>query len=210
MTRQRHGQRCQTRDLATVRQPAPFACSLRSAVTTLAGLAALLAVAGCARAIPTTQGARATLSADHSYLVDQGGHALYLFKGDKKGESYCTDACASVWPPYETSGQPIAGTGVSRHMLTTTVRSDGRHQVTYAGVPLYYYAGDGGKRDQTSGEGISQFGADWYLVSSKDGASVESTGKSGGSSGVKGGGYAGSKGGKSKGTSSSSSTGSGY
>ncbi|MDQ6775080.1 MAG: hypothetical protein M3071_02420 [Actinomycetota bacterium] len=189
MTRSRHEHRCKTSDLAQVRHRMPFGRRPRSAVITLARLAAVLAVAGCARAIPTTQGAHATLSADHSYLVDQGGHALYLFKADKKAESYCTDACASVWPPYETSGQPTAGKGVSQRLLATIVRGDGGRQVTYAGMPLYYYAGDGGKRDQTSGEGISQFGADWYLVSSKDGASVESTSTGGGSSSSKGSGY---------------------
>ncbi len=128
--------------------------------------------------------------------MDEGGHALYLFKGDKKNESYCTSACASVWPPYETSRQPTAGKGVSQQLLATITREDGSRQVTYAGVPLYYYAGDGAKPDKTSGEGISQFGDDWYLVSSNDGASVESTGTGGGSSGSKGG-ASGTKGGAS-------------
>lgn len=160
----------------------------RTAAIALAGLAAAVAVAGCARAIPTTQGTHATLSADHYYLVDQGGHALYLFKGDHKRDSYCTDACESVWPPYETSGRPTAGHGVSQLLLATITRKDGGRQVTYAGVPLYFYAGDGATPDTTSGEGISQFGNDWYLVSAKDGAEVEPTAKGGESPGNKGGG----------------------
>jgi predicted lipoprotein with Yx(FWY)xxD motif len=66
-------------------------------------------------------------------------------------------------------------------MLGTITRDDGGRQVTYAGVPLYYYAGDGGKPDETSGEGIEQFGAAWYLVSPKNGAPVEFGNGGGGS-----------------------------
>lgn len=142
-------------------------------------------VAGCGRAIPISQGGPATISADKSatgtYLVDEGGHSLYLFAADQKGESYCSDACASVWPPYETSGQPMAGQGVSQKQLGTITRDDGGTQVTYAGVPLYYYAGDGGKADATYGEAIEQFGAEWYLVSPKDATPVELPSAGGGS-----------------------------
>jgi len=152
----------------------------------LAATAAVLAVAGCARAIPTSQGGPATVSADHSqagtYLVDESGHSLYLFEGDQNGRSACTDACASVWPPYETDGKPTAGSGVSQKKLGTITRSGGGTQVTYAGIPLYYYAGDGGKPDQTTGEGIEQFGAEWYLLSPKNGAPVEPGGAGGGGS----------------------------
>jgi predicted lipoprotein with Yx(FWY)xxD motif len=160
----------------------------KRALIVLAAAAALVAVAGCSRAIPSSQGGTATVSADHSalgtYLEDESGHVLYLFEGDERGESYCTDACASVWPPYETSGQPKAGPGVSQKKLGTISRDDGGTQVTYGGVPLYYYAGDGGKPDETTGEGIEQFGAEWYLVSPKNAAPVEegSDGTSGGES----------------------------
>jgi predicted lipoprotein with Yx(FWY)xxD motif len=158
----------------------------------LLAVASMIAAAGCARAIPTSQGGAATVSADHSqlgiYLEDESGHALYLFGKDEEGESYCTDACASVWPPYETSAQPMAGPGVSQKKLGTISRDDGGTQVTYAGVPLYYYAGDGGKPDETKGEGVEQFGAEWYLVSPKNGAPVEPAGEEGGSSESRGGG----------------------
>jgi predicted lipoprotein with Yx(FWY)xxD motif len=119
-------------------------------------------------------------------LEDESGHALYLFEKDEKGESYCTGACESVWPPYETSSQPEAGPGVSQKKLGTITRDDGGNQVTYATIPLYYYAGDGGKPDQTKGQGIEQFGAEWYLVSPKDGSPVESESEEGGGSGSDG------------------------
>lgn len=153
-----------------------------------AGVAALTfaaGAAGCGAAIPSSNGGPTTVSADQSdigtYLEDQGGHALYLFEADDKGESYCNGACASVWPPYETNGQPMAGSGVKQSNLGTITRDDGATQITYMGEPLYYYAGDGSKPDETNGESIEQFGAEWYLVSPQNGAPVEE--ESGGSSG---------------------------
>lgn len=185
MARQPSATRCKTGDLAHAGRQATLAPRPPRAVGAVVGIVAVLAVAGCARAIPTTQGGPATVTADQSangtYLVDEGGHALYLFTRDKKGESYCSDACASVWPPYETTGRPTAGKGVSPRMLGTIAREDGGRQITYAGSPLYYYAGDGGKPDKTSGEAIEQFGAEWYLVSAKDGAPAESDSRAGGS-----------------------------
>jgi predicted lipoprotein with Yx(FWY)xxD motif len=127
------------------------------------------------------------VKADHSnfgtYLEDESGHGLYLFERDEKNESYCSDACESVWPPYETSDQPTAGPGVSQDKLGTITRDDGGTQITYNGEPLYYYAGDGGEPDQTKGEGIEQFGAEWYLVSPKAGAPVEEESEGKGSEG---------------------------
>jgi predicted lipoprotein with Yx(FWY)xxD motif len=37
-------------------------------------------------------------------------------------------------------------------------------QVTYNGHPLYYYYGDT-KSGDTKGEGLTAFGAGWYVVS---------------------------------------------
>jgi hypothetical protein len=46
-----------------------------------------------------------------------------------------------------------------------------RRQVTYAGHPLYTFVGDNA-RGQTSGEGLTNFGAEWYAVAA-NGRSVE-------------------------------------
>jgi predicted lipoprotein with Yx(FWY)xxD motif len=37
--------------------------------------------------------------------------------------------------------------------------------VTYHGHPLYYYAGDSQPGD-TTGQGLNQFGAKWYVLAS--------------------------------------------
>ena len=44
-----------------------------------------------------------------------------------------------------------------------TIPGDGGAQVTYHGHPLYYYAGDRRPGD-TTGQGLDQFGARWFVV----------------------------------------------
>jgi predicted lipoprotein with Yx(FWY)xxD motif len=97
------------------------------------------------------------------FLVDSKGRTLYLFVADTGTSSTCSSACAGAWPPLTTKGKPAAGSGVNASLLGTTKRSDGTLEVTYAGHPLYYYAGDTGA-GQTTGQALSQFGAPWYVV----------------------------------------------
>jgi hypothetical protein len=56
-------------------------------------------------------------------------------------------------------------------MLGTISRSDGTKQVTYAGHPLYFYAGDSAA-GQTNGQGINSFGGIWGVVSASSGQLV--------------------------------------
>jgi predicted lipoprotein with Yx(FWY)xxD motif len=97
-------------------------------------------------------------------LVDGNGRALYLFEADRGTSSSCYDACAGVWPPLTTSGTPVAGAGVTQSLLTTTTRNDGSAEVVYNGHPLYYFISDKQAGD-TTGQGLSSFGADWYVLS---------------------------------------------
>lgn len=99
-------------------------------------------------------------------LVDGEGRTVYLFEKDQGGKSSCSGACAAVWPPVTTTGTPHAGTDAKASKLGTTTRSDGKKQVTYGGHPLYYYAPDGGVKGSAKGQGLTQFGAGWYVVSS--------------------------------------------
>lgn len=175
---------------------------LHAVVVGALGLA--FVAAGCGGAIPSSDGGPATLkmsSSSHGrFLVDAQGHSLYLFQKDEGGESYCTGACAAVWPPLETAAMPHAGTGVDSAALGTIKRSDGDMQVTYHGHPLYYYAADASTAGKTKGEDAVQFGSGWYLVgasgkpvesasgsSSKSNYSGTNNGNSGSKSG--GGGY---------------------
>ena len=127
-----------------------------------------LVAAGCGGAIPSSNGGSAMLKTTQTsagrFLVDGQGHTLYLFDKDEDGESYCTGACAAVWPPFETDSTPRAATGVAGDALGTVERDDGDRQVTYHGHPLYYYAADASTPGRTKGEEADQFGAEWYLV----------------------------------------------
>ena len=161
---------------------------LHAVVVGALGLA--LFAAGCGGAIPSSDGGPATVrlagSTDGRFLVDSRGHSVYLFEKDEGNESYCSGACAAVWPPLETSTAPHAGAGVDDAALGTIKRSDGDMQVTYHGHPLYYYAADASTPGKTKGEDIEQFGDGWYLVGAH-GQPVESDSDSG--SNGEGGGY---------------------
>jgi predicted lipoprotein with Yx(FWY)xxD motif len=96
-------------------------------------------------------------------LVDAKGRTLYLFRKDKRRKSRCSGACAANWPPLMTKGHPRAGAGVVASRLGSIRRKGGGRQVTYFGHPLYRYVGDFGPGD-TSGQGVSAFGAKWFAV----------------------------------------------
>jgi predicted lipoprotein with Yx(FWY)xxD motif len=121
-------------------------------------------------------------------LVDARGRTLYLFEKDRRGVSTCNTACVTYWPALTSHGTPRAGLGVHQSLLGTTRRKDGRLEVTYNGHPLYTFVGDK-RAGQTSGEGLNNFGDEWYAVGA-NGQKVEqpeSTGRGSGSSGGYGG-----------------------
>jgi predicted lipoprotein with Yx(FWY)xxD motif len=105
-------------------------------------------------------------------LVTSTGHTLYLFRKDRNGKSACSGTCATYWPPYVVHAKPSAGAGVRAGMLGTTRRSNGSLQVTYNRHPLYMFLQDK-RAGQTTGEGVSAFGAKWYAVSAKGTAVIK-------------------------------------
>jgi predicted lipoprotein with Yx(FWY)xxD motif len=114
--------------------------------------------------VETTQKYGAVLVVDGGEL---GGFPLYEFSGDGPGHIGCTtvkaegydlDPDARVqltctgpekdlinavtsddWPALTTSGNPVAGPGVSQRLLGTIERKGIGDQVTYAGHPLYLF-----------------------------------------------------------------------
>lgn len=146
---------------------------------------------------PSSAAAKAAVVETHggalgTYLTDGSGRTVYLFAKDTGTSSSCSGACATSWPPLLTKGAASAMAGAKGGMLGTTTRSDGTTQVTYAGHPLYYYAGDSAAGD-TNGEGINQFGANWWAVA-PSGAGITHAGSgstpSTSSGGTRGGGWA--------------------
>src|SRR5690242_10240709 len=97
-------------------------------------------------------------------LVDESGRTLYLFEADRTQMSTCNGDCASVWPPLIAHGKLQAAAGVNQSLLSTTTRNDGSLEVVYDGHPLYYFVSDKQAGDVT-GEAISSFGAEWYVLS---------------------------------------------
>jgi len=112
---------------------------------------------GAASVVGTKTGSLGT------FLVDGKGRALYLWEADHGSTSTCTGACAQAWPPLTITGPPKASGAVRGSLLGTTKRADGSREVTYAGHPLYLFAGDS-RAGQTTGEGSTGFGAPWWVV----------------------------------------------
>jgi predicted lipoprotein with Yx(FWY)xxD motif len=143
-----------------------------------APVALALIVAGCgggtpsgtsgyAAPAPASKPAAATVATAHTklgtVLVDGRRRTLYLFEKDKGTASSCYGACASIWPPLTGSAKGLAGSGLDAAKLGSIKRADGKNEVTYAGHPLYTYAGDA-KPGDVQGQGLDQFGAEWYVL----------------------------------------------
>jgi predicted lipoprotein with Yx(FWY)xxD motif len=99
-----------------------------------------------------------------SIITDGQGQTVYLFEKDTGTTSTCYGACAAAWPPVTTTaGQSGVSGGANQTLLGTTMRTDGTTQLTYAGHPLYRFAGDH-KPGDTIGQGLKAFGAGWYVL----------------------------------------------
>jgi len=75
-------------------------------------------------------------------------HTVYTFDSDTPGVSKCTGGCASTWPPVSIASgtTPTGGPGVTGQLGTIT-RADGSLQVTYKGMPLYFFHSDANPGD---------------------------------------------------------------
>jgi predicted lipoprotein with Yx(FWY)xxD motif len=115
-------------------------------------------------------------------LVDSKGRTLYLFKKDSRKKSACFGACATAWPPLRANGHPTVSGAANASLVETTTRSDGKPQVTYNGHPLYLYVGDGQPGD-VEGQGLTGFGAAWYVLSAAGNQVARRASSSSGASG---------------------------
>lgn len=95
------------------------------------------------------------------FLIGPNGMTLYLFTKDEANVSNCYDQCAVNWPPLlvGASQEPTAGEGVAGE-IGVIDRSDGTRQVTYNGVPLYYWNKDV-KPGDTTGQNVGEV---WFVV----------------------------------------------
>ncbi len=85
---------------------------------------------------------------DGTLISGSNNRTLYVFKPDEKSTSAheklstCNGACAAVWPPVLATTTPAVAGKANAALIGLTTRSDGTKQVTYNGMPLYYYAAD--------------------------------------------------------------------
>lgn len=96
-----------------------------------------------------------------SYLVGPNGMTLYSFTPDPLNTSVCYNRCAEAWPPLivESADGLTAAEGIPG-TLGTTERDDGTLQVTYNGIPLYYWFQDTEVGDTTG----NRVGRNWWIV----------------------------------------------
>ena len=166
----------------TRRKPIAFLATLATLPLTVVALAGCGGGGSKASAPPaspkTASGAPATVGVANvglgKVLVNSHGRTLYLFGKDSGTTSTCSGACAVNWPPLRASGKPTLGNGADSSLVGTTMRSDGKPQVTYNGHPLYLFSGDA-KAGDTNGEGVNAFGGLWYAVSPAGNQVVAST-----------------------------------
>jgi predicted lipoprotein with Yx(FWY)xxD motif len=100
-------------------------------------------------------------------LVNARGRTLYRYTLDGKGVNRCTSnaTCAKYWPQLlvKAGVKPTGGAGVQSSLLGTIKAKNGMLQVTYAGFPLYMFAGDT-KAGQVNGQAFEKH---WYVVNTK-------------------------------------------
>ncbi|WP_417444383.1 hypothetical protein [Joostella sp.] len=101
------------------------------------------------------------------YIADINGMSLYTFDNDTTmNESVCYDGCAEVWPPFyeeEVVGPSILDTDdftIFERTDTTGGGDDSNKQISYKGMPLYYFANDNTFGD-TNGHGVGDV---WFLA----------------------------------------------
>jgi predicted lipoprotein with Yx(FWY)xxD motif len=133
------------------------------------GIAAVLALAGCGGSSGTSASTAASTAGgtptaakstpslvigtyktpeDGTLITGADHRTLYMFKPDEKStsghdkKSTCEGACAAVWPPVLATSIPTVSGEAKASLVGLTTRSDGTKQVTYNGLPLYYYTAD--------------------------------------------------------------------
>ena len=110
--------------------------------TILAACSSSGAAAGGSTIMTASVGSNGTL-----VVAGSNSMTVYVFSKDTadSGTSACTAACITKWPALTVPAgtTPTAGSGATGKIGTIT-RSDsnGALQVTYNGLPLYFFSGD--------------------------------------------------------------------
>jgi predicted lipoprotein with Yx(FWY)xxD motif len=111
---------------------------------------------------------------DFFYLTDSKHRSLYMSENDHIGLNFtesdfnitCYGECETRWPPLivdEANLFVTVGRGLNATLVGSRLRQDGRLQLTYNNIPLYYYYLDR-KPGDTFGQAIFDNNAFWYLI----------------------------------------------
>jgi predicted lipoprotein with Yx(FWY)xxD motif len=130
------------------------------------GFGRLLAVVGVvlaasfAGAVRAEQGVKVSKNEKvGSFLTDDKGMTLYVFKKDTPGKSVCAGPCVEAWPLFYSEKITATG-GPKAEDFKTITREDGKKQTTYKGMPLYYFVKDA-KPGDTTGQGVKEV---WFVA----------------------------------------------
>lgn len=93
------------------------------------------------------------------YLTDTSGKTLYYFTKDTSGQSSCTGACITTWPPF-SADTVTAPSVLNAGSFSSVNRADGMKQTAFMGRPLYYYSADT-KPGDLKGQGFNNL---WYVA----------------------------------------------
>jgi predicted lipoprotein with Yx(FWY)xxD motif len=131
-----------------------------TAAPTQAATAAPTAAATAAAA--ATVEAKSVGSVGTVLVAGSNGMTVYVFAMDVKdsGTSNCTGGCLDAWPALTVpaGGTPVAGAGVTGKLGTITRADNGELQVTYNGLPLYFF-----KNDKAPGDANGVY-TNWDIV----------------------------------------------
>jgi len=142
---------CSSPGASTASQAAPTTAASQAPPSTAASEAPPSAAASQpAASQPAASGATVDAKAVGSLgtvlVAGSSGMTLYVFLSDVKdsGKSACSGGCIQKWPALivPAGGTPTGGAGVTGELGTITREDDGTLQVTYNGLPLYFYEDD--------------------------------------------------------------------
>jgi predicted lipoprotein with Yx(FWY)xxD motif len=129
---------------------APVSVAPASAAPAASAPAASAAASGGATSGVTVE-AKPVGSVGTVLVAGSNGMTLYTFTQDVKdsGKSACTGQCITIWPALTVAdgATPSAGSGISGKLGTFKREDDGKTQVTYNGLPLYFFHNDSAPGD---------------------------------------------------------------
>ena len=106
---------------------------------------ALLVVTACT-SLSSGGGMSSNTNINNGVLTASNSMTLYTFTKDVagSGKSVCNGMCATNWPPLLVEGSSsVSGP------YAVIIRDDGKKQLAYKGMPLYFYINDTKPGDKT-------------------------------------------------------------